>query len=102
MPEKTPQDRKPKADGSHKFTVAGRSYTLPAMSATGAELVPGEVTYAAVMEPDNEMAQMRLAFASLEAAGPSAAALKALKSLPTAKMLEVVGEWMGESSGSSD
>lgn len=102
MPEKTPQDRKAQADGSHKFTVAGKTYTLPPISEKTAETIPGEITYNAVMEPENNMAQMRLGFATLEAVKPSPAALKALKSLPTSKMLEVFGEWMGGSSGSSD
>lgn len=100
MPEKTPTDHKP-ADGSHKFTVAGKTYTLPAVSENAASNIPGEITYAAVMEPDNDMVQMRLAFATLEAVKPSEAAMKALKSLPTKEMLEVIGGWMGESSGSS-
>lgn len=102
MTEKTPQDRKPKADGSHKFTVKGKTYTLPAISENSAETIPGEITYAAVMEPENQMMQLRLAFASLEAAKPSEAAMKALKSLPTSEMLEIVGAWMGGSSDSSD
>lgn len=97
----TPQDHKPKA-GGHKFTVGGKSYTLPALSESAASAIPGAITYAAIMEPDNDMAQMRLAFATLEAVKPSDAAMKALKSLPTTEMLEVVGAWMGESSGSSD
>lgn len=101
MPEKTPQDRKPK-DGGHKFTAKGKTYTLPAVDEGAASSIPGEVTYAAIMEPDNDMAQMRLAFATLEAVKPSPAAMAALKSLPTKDMLTVVGEWMGESSGSSD
>ena len=101
MPEKTPADHKP-ADGSHKFTVKGKPYTLPAVGEDAASAIPGEITYAAVMEPDNDMVQMRLAFATLEAVKPSEAAMKALKSLPTKEMLEVVGGWMGGSSGSSD
>lgn len=102
MTEKTPADRKPKADGAHRFTVKGKTYTLPPLSEDGATSIPGEITYNAIMEPDNDFAQMRLGFASLEAAKPSAAAMKALKSLPTSEMLRVIGEWMGESSGSSD
>lgn len=101
MPEKTPTDRKT-ADGSHKFTVKGKTYTLPPVGEDAASAIPGEITYAAVMEPDNDMIQMRLAFATLEAVKPSEAAMKALKSLPTKEMLEVIGGWMGESSGSSD
>lgn len=100
MPEKTPQDRKPAA-GGYKFTVKGKSYTLPFISEGAAEEIPGEVTYAAVMDPSNDMVQMRLAFATLEAVKPTPAAMTALKSLPTKAMLEVVGAWMGESSGSS-
>ena len=102
MTEKTPGDRKPKAEAGHRFTVKGKTYTLPPISENAAESLPGEITYAVIMEPDNEMAQLRLAFASLEAAKPSEAALKALKSLPTSEMIEVVGEWMGGSSASSD
>lgn len=101
MPEKTPQDRKP-ADGSHRFTVKGKSFTLPPVSEGTASEIPGSVTYAAIMEPENEMLQLRLAFATLEAVKPSPAALAALKSLSTKEMLEVVGAWMGGSSGSSD
>jgi hypothetical protein len=99
---KTPQDRKPKDDGSHRFTVGGKTYRLPAIAEDAAETIPGEITYNAVMQPDNEMAQMRLALASLEAVKPSAAAMAALKSLPTTKMLTIVVEWMGGSTGSSD
>ena len=101
MPQTAPQDHKAK-DGSHKFTVKGKSYTLPPIGEDAASSIPGEITYAAIMEPDNDMVQMRLAFATLEAAKPSPAALAALKSLSTKEMLEVVGAWMGESSGSSD
>ncbi|WP_028637722.1 hypothetical protein [Nocardioides sp. URHA0032] len=101
MSQTTPQDRKAK-DAGHKFTVKGKSFTLPAIGEDAASNIPGEITYAAIMDPDNDMMQMRLAFATLEAAGPTPAALAALKSLPTKEMLEVVGAWMGESSGSSD
>lgn len=101
MPTKAPQDHKAKDEG-YSFTVGAKTYKLPNLSETAADAIPGEVTYAAVMEPDNDMAQLRLAFASLEAAKPSEAAMKALKSLPTTRMLEVVGEWMGKAGGSSD
>jgi hypothetical protein len=101
MPETTPQDHKAKTPG-HRFTVKGKSFTLPPVSEDAANTIPGSITYAAIMDPEDQMAQMRLAFATLEAARPSDAALAALKSLSTKEMLEVVGEWMGESSGSSD
>jgi hypothetical protein len=107
----TPQDHKPKADAPFTFeaTIKNKDgkpikkrFTLPKMGEDAATDIPGEITYAAVMNPNDEMVQMRLAFASLEAARPSPAALDALRSLPTGEMLKVVGDWMGESSGSSD
>ncbi len=100
MPTKAPQDHKQKNE-PYKFEAGGRKYALPPLSETAADSIPGDVTYAAVMEPENEMAQLRLAFASLEAAKPTEAAMKALKSLSTTRMLEVVGEWMGEAGRSS-
>lgn len=101
MPEKTPQDRKPK-DAGYRFTVAGKTHTLPSVGEDSLSSIPGSITYDAVMRPEDQMAQMRLALATLEAAKPSKAAMEALRSLPTDQMLEHVGAWMGESSGSSD
>jgi hypothetical protein len=98
----TPQDRKPKG-GGHQFTVKGKTYTLPPIGEDAASAIPGEITYDAVMQPGNDFVQMRLALATLEAVvGADSKALAALKTLPTKDMLEVVGAWMGESSGSSD
>lgn len=102
MPEaKTPQDRKAKAT-PFKFTVDGKSYTLPNVDEEVAQKVPGGITMDAVMKPDDAMAQMRLGFATLEATNPTPAAMAALRSLPTERMLEVFGRWLGESSGSSE
>lgn len=101
MPEKTPADHKAKAEAGHRFTAAGKTYTLPPLAEDAAGIIPGDITYAAIMQPDNDFAQMRLALATLEAAKPSDAAMKALRSLPTKEMLEVVSAWMGESSSSS-
>lgn len=102
MPEtKTPQDRKSKA-GPFKFTVDGKSYSLPAVDEEVAQKIPGGITMDAIMKPDDAFAQMRLGFATLEATGPTPAAMEALRSLPTERMLEVFGRWMGESSGSSE
>lgn len=106
----TPQD-KPKAEAAFTFKakVPGKdgkpvtkTFTLPPITTEAAGSVPGEITYAAIMSPDDDMAQLRLAFATLEAAKPAPAALAALKSLPHSEMLGVVYDWMGESSGSSD
>lgn len=107
----TPEDHKPKADAPYSFEAVvkdkdgkpkAKRFILPRIGEDAASNLPGEITYNAVMNPDDDMAQMRLALATLEAAKPTAAALAALKSLSTDRMLEVVGEWMGESSGSSD
>lgn len=100
----TPQDRK-KPAAAARFTFTGKDgkpYVLPEVDEAAAANLPGEITYDAVMHPEDEMAQMRLAFASLEACKPPAKSMAALKALGTNEMLEVVGRWLGESSGSSD
>lgn len=96
-----PQDHKAKAE-PFKFTVEGKSYTLPPIGEEAATSVPGGVTQDAVMYPDDNTVQMRLAYFMLEATKPKPEALEALRSLPTSEMLEVMAKWMGESSGSSD
>lgn len=104
MPQTTPQDRKPKAKeaaGSHTFTVAGKTYTLPPVTEEAATSVPGEITHAAIMAPNDGATQARLAFATLDACKPSEKAKAALLSLPTGEMMEVLMTWMGEPSGSS-
>lgn len=97
----TPQDHKQK-DAPFTFTAGGKPHKLPRVSEDAAVGIPGEITYNVIMNPEDEMAQMRLAFATLEACKPEPSALKALKSLSTKEMLEVLGEWMGGSSASSD
>lgn len=92
----TPQDEK------FTFTADGKTYPLPKIDEKAITGIPGEITYNAVMAPDDEMAQMRLAFATLEACKPAPKSMAALKSLGTTEMLEVVFKWMGESGGSSD
>jgi hypothetical protein len=101
MPQKTPQDRKSK-DAGHAFTVAGKTYRLPPVSEEAASSIPGGVTMDAIMSPEDNTAQLRLALATLEAVKPTPAAMTALRSLGTTEMLTVVGEWMGESGGSSE
>lgn len=102
MPATTPQDRKPKADADFTFEVDGKTHHLPRITETVADSIPGGVTYAAVMEPENPMAQMRLVLATLEATKPNEKAMAALKSLNTNEMLRTAQRWMGESRGSSD
>lgn len=106
-----PQDHKPKAaPAPHTFTVTERdedgnevekTYELPKVDEQAAAEIPGDISYDAIMNPESDMAQMRLAFATLEACKPGDELLKALRSLNTKRMLEIVGRWMGESSGSS-
>lgn len=101
MAQKTPQDRKTKSDEHFTFTVAGKKHKLPFITEAAANLIPGGVTMDAVLEPDNETVQLRLALVTLQAVKPAPAALTALRSLGTPEMLEVVGAWMGESGRSS-
>lgn len=100
MPEKAPSDHK-KPDEGYTFTHKGKKFRLPPPN-EHAEDVPGGVTMDAIMRPDDEMAQLRLAYAMLECAKPTPAALSALREKTTKDMLGIVGEWMGESGGSSD
>lgn len=102
MPTKQPQDRKAKAQDGFAFTVAGRQFKLPLISERAAAKVPGGITMDAVLEPDDDTIQMRLGLAMLQAVEPTPAAMKALRSLDTEKMLTVISEWMGKSGGSSD
>lgn len=98
-----PQDHKTKPDTAFAFKGAdGKTYRLPRVTEKAAQALPGGVMFDAVMDPDNDMAQMRLGLSMLTAAGPTPAALAALKALPVDQMLQVVGDWMGESQGSSD
>jgi hypothetical protein len=102
MPQATPQDHKAPADGSYSFTVDGKTYKLPAVDEKAAADIPGEISYDAIMSPESQTAQIRLAFATLNACNPDPKVLAALKSLSTKDMLEHLGAWMGEAGGSSD
>lgn len=100
---KKPQDRLKKAEKptGYSFTENDVTYTLPPMAENAFD-VPGRYTKAAVMRPDDETAQMALAFALLDAADIPAETRAVVEDMPTKRMLEVLGEWMGESAGSSD
>ena len=108
---KQPADRKPKADAPFTFKAPGedkngkpitKTYTLPKVTEENAAKIPGGVTLDAIMKPDDQMAQLRLSLAQLDACEVPDATMKALRSLPTDQMMETIGEWLGESSGSSD
>lgn len=102
MPTKAPQDHKTKKDEGFAFKVGTKTYRLPQMTEKAANAVPGEVTMDAILAPEDNTAQLRLALASLKAANVSPAAMAGLRSLPTGEMLEVVLSWLGEQEGSLD
>lgn len=102
-PPKQPQDHKPKADAPFTFEGAdGKTYTLPKITEDAAANVPFRFTRRLVMNPDDSMAQLAQAFALLDAVGADSTAVEALDDLPTAKAIEVTGDWMGESQRSAD
>lgn len=108
---KQPADRKPKADAPFTFKAPGedksgkvitKTYTLPKVTEEQAAKIPGGITLDAIMKPDDQMAQLRLSLAQLDACEAKPETIAALRSLPTDEMMTVIGEWLGESSGSSD
>lgn len=110
MPEKTPQDRKPKASQEvYTFTVDGKTYKLPSASKASSK-ISGRILRNAALDGDE--GQLALGFATLEAAGATEAAVNALYDMPAPETLEHLSAWMtfkasaedasvGESSGSS-
>lgn len=110
MSEKTPQDHKAK-DGLFTFTHKGKKHELPPV-ADAAPKVSGGITMDAIMQPDDEMAQLRLGLAMLQASDVPDETMSALRSMSTPDMLETLGAWMqhkssdeaslGESSSSSN
>jgi hypothetical protein len=99
---KKPQDRKRK-DVVFTFTGAdGTIHKLPKITEDAAERVPFKFTRRLVMNPDDSMAQMAQAFALLDVVGATDEAIEALGELPTKVAVEIAGDWMGESQGSSD
>lgn len=102
-PSKTPADRKPKdTQGSYRFTVGRKTYVIPPVGEKGEEL-PAALTMDIVENPDDPHTQMKIGFALLRLVA-SEEVIEALRSLSTAKMMEIVGAWMaeGESAGSSE
>lgn len=103
---KTPQDRKPKAgtpqDGI-RFTVDGVTYTLPPVTEDDAQALPGSLTMDIVEQPEDPQTQAKYAFALLRLMVEEDV-IAALRSLPTGKMMDILGDWMseGESVGSSE
>ena len=97
---KKPQDRKPKATKSAEFTFEhdGTTYTLPTADKF-AQNVPGGITADAILDPESEVAQLRLALAMLAAVEGHDDAKAALRSMSSDRMFGVVGEWMNFGDG---
>lgn len=94
MPQKTPQDRKPKGD-AYQFTVSvgGKPKTFRLPSAEDASgRVPGRFLRDASM--NGQEGQIALSFATLEAAGADQAAIDALYDMPATQMLEHIAAWL--------
>lgn len=98
---KTPQDRRPKAkavaaeagaEAKFTFEHEGETYELPT-GADAAGQVSGKLIRDAIMN-DDDVSEMRLAFATLEAANPDEAALGALYEKPYIEMMTILGDWM--------
>lgn len=93
---KKPQDRKPKATKEPQgftFEHDGKTYTLPDASAY-AIAVPGWVSADAILEPDNEIAQLRLGLAMLNAIDGHDDAKAALRAMTSGEMFGILGDWM--------
>lgn len=99
----SPEDHK---TSGTKFTAVidgkPKTFTLPPITEKSAGSITASIVYDAVMNPGDDMAELRLALANLDAAGTKPAVKNALLSLPFAEMMRIVGEWMGESEGSSE
>lgn len=100
MPEKQPQDRKQKAEG-FTFVHKGKRFSLPDFDEQR-EKIPGGVVMDALMDPNSELAEVRLALAALQVSAASEKTMAALREMPSGDMFRIVGEWMGETGGSSD
>ena len=99
---KQPTDHKAKATPFVFKDAEGVEHKLPPAS-EGAETVPGQLTRDAIMSPDDEMAQLRLGFALLDASGADPAAIAAVYAKNTTAMIELLGKWMeyGDSDGAT-
>jgi len=102
-----PQDHKPSKAAQaardrtamFSFTAGGVEYALPSPEQSAGK-VSGRFVRDAVMGTD-EAAQVRLAFATLEASDPDEGALDALYELPAQEMLTIVTEWFEASQGAN-
>lgn len=100
MPTKQPQDRKPAKGAPYRFTAAGKSYTLPPVTAGKDALTGRDLRDASV---NGEAGQLAYLFKVLEAAKPTPAALNALYDLKQSETLEILIAWgdHGDGDGAS-
>src|SRR5690606_4419408 len=98
---KTPQDRRPKAkavaaeagaEAKFTFEHEGKTYEL-ATGADAAGQVSGKLISDAIMN-DDDVSEMCLAFATLEADNPDEAVLGAVFEQPYIEMMTILGDWM--------
>lgn len=82
------------------FEHEGTTHTLPPISESSRR-APGWAIQAALMNPDDYSAQVRLGVFALDASDASDEAKAALREMDGDAMLEVIGDWMGESVSSS-
>lgn len=92
---------KPDEDGNPTKPVS-RTFTLTPVDESVVERVPARYTYDVTMNPESDEAQIRLAFAYLDAMDKPTVR-DALLSLSTGEMMDVLRRWfVGESEGSSE
>lgn len=98
-----PQDHLPKktrtlADGAgltpFQFEHDGTIYELPVADGEAAGQLAGQMVRDAVMNPDDEAAQLRLAIATVEASVNNPTTLKALYSKPWGEVGAILSRWM--------
>jgi len=116
---KEPADHKPKKDGQFTFTTTEvvdgkkkvKTHTLQNAGPLALK-VPGGVSMDAILEPENETAQLRLGLAMLMVTDVPKDTMAALRSMPSDEMMTILLRWLNhgqvdnvslpESSGSSD
>lgn len=104
---KRPQDRKPKAavveaaasDFAYTFVHDGAEYALPHPSKGSANIATG-IVRAAILRPTDQMAQMALGFAMLEACDTDGDAVEALYAKPIGESTALIQAWMASAGDS--
>ncbi len=98
-----PESKKTKAvEPTTVYTLVDgeKSYDLPPLNGNAAN-IPARYTKDAIMRPEDQAAQFALGCAMLDSIDIPDETRAAIENLPTNRFVEVIGEWMGESRGSS-